>query len=250
MTLAAVAALTAGLTPAKGDGGGGRLDLALCAPDRNRFTLDIDNRYFPLPVGQRSVFTAVDEETAPPQTLGLQITVLDETEVLYRGHRKVITRVVEEREWVDANQNHVLDEDATHLIEVARNYFAQTRDGTVCYFGEAVEFYEGGVVVDDQGSWRADDRGNAPGIYMPADPKPGMTFQQEVAPEVAMDEATITGKGTVTVPAGTFRNALLVTEVNPLENPPSTSEKAYGRNVGLIKDSEFELVKLFEGDDD
>ena len=66
-----------------------------------------------------------------------------------------------------------------------------TEQGTVCYFGEAVDIYENGAIVSHEGAWRADDPGNAPGIFMPADPQEGMTFQQENAPGVAMDEATI-----------------------------------------------------------
>jgi hypothetical protein len=91
-----------------------------------------------------------------------------------------------------------------HLIEISRNYFAQTEAGTVCYFGENVNIYEDGRVVSNDGSWRADGRrglpGLAPGIFMSASPKPGMHFQQEVAPGVAEDEATIVGTGSVATP--------------------------------------------------
>jgi hypothetical protein len=83
----------------------------------------------------------------------------------------------------------------------------------VCYFGETVDMYEDGVVVSHEGSWRADEPGNAPGVFMPARPKPGMKFAQEVAPGVAEDRARIVARGfTITVPAGTFTTTIRVSE--------------------------------------
>ena len=156
-TLAALAALLAP-TLALGAKPGTPLDLALCAPGQNTFSVTVDNGYFPLPVDQQWVYQGREQG----QSIGLQITVLSETENFYSGRRTVTTRVVEEVEWEDTNQNGVIDE-GENLIEVSRNFFAQTQDGTVCYFGEEVDIYENGVVVSHEGAWRADDRGNAPG---------------------------------------------------------------------------------------
>jgi hypothetical protein len=213
-----------------------QLDLALCAPRLNTFTLDIDNTYFPLSVGQEWVYRGNEQG----QTIGLRITVLNETESFYSGRRTVTTRVVEELEWEDANANGLVDADET-LIEVSRNFYAQTQDGTVCYFGEDVDIYEGGVVVSHEGAWRADDRGNAPGIFMPADPQPGMTFQQEAAPGIAEDTATVVRRGrTVTVPAGAFTDTITVRDFNPLDGSRGT--KIYAPGVGLIVDGPLDLV--------
>jgi hypothetical protein len=212
------------------------LDLALCAPRQNTFTLEIDNTYFPLPVGQVWVYQGNEQG----QTIGLQITVLNETEDFYSGRRTVTTRVVEELEWEDANANGLVDADET-LIEISRNFYAQTQDGTVCYFGEEVDIYEGGVVVSHEGAWRADDRGNAPGIFMPADPQPGMTYQQEAAPGIAEDTATVIRRGrTVTVPAGTFDDTITVRDFNPLDGSRGT--KVYAPGVGLIVDGPLDLI--------
>jgi hypothetical protein len=231
-----VAALLVAPTASMSASPGTELDPALCAPDQNTFSLTIDNSYFPLPVGQQWVYQGKDKG----QTVGLQITVLDATETLYSGRRSVTTRVVEELEWEDANANALVDAGET-LVEVSNNYFAQTQDGTVCYFGEAVDIYEGGVVVSHEGAWRADERGNAPGIFMPADPQPGMTYQQELAPGVAEDRATIVRSGrTVTVPAGTFVDTIEVRDFNPLDGSRST--KVYARDVGLIRDVPLDLV--------
>jgi hypothetical protein len=211
------------------------LDPAVCAPDQT-FSPTIDNVYFPLPVGQQWVYTGKEQG----EQTGLQITVLNELQTLYRGRNAVTTRVVEEVEWLDANANGVIDP-GEDLLEVSGNYFAQTQDGTVCYFGEAVDIYENGVVVSHEGAWRADEPGNAPGIYMPAEPQPGMTFQQEIAPGVAEDTATIVRMGSrVTVPAGTFTDTITVRDFNPLDGTKGT--KVYARDVGLVIDGPLELV--------
>jgi hypothetical protein len=213
------------------------LDLALCAPRQNTFSLTIDNTYNPLPVDQRWVYQG-NEQGA---TIGLQITVLNETEAFYSGRRTVMTRVVEELEWEDANANGLVDDGAESLIEISRNFYAQTQDGTLCYFGEEVDIYEAGVVVSHEGAWRADDQRNAPGIFMPADPQPGMTYQQEAAPGIAEDTATVIRRGrTVTVPAGTFTDTITVRDFNPLDGSRGT--KVYAPGVGLIIDGPLDLI--------
>jgi hypothetical protein len=202
---------------------------------RTRSASPIDNPYFPLSVGRQWVYVGKEQG----ETIGLQITVLNQTEVLRFGGTRVTTRVVEEVEWFDANANGVIDP-VEDLIERSLNYFAQTQAGTVCYFGEAVDIYENGVVVSHEGAWRADARGNAPGIFMPANPQPGMTFQQEIAPGIAEDEATILRFGTAKVRAGTFSNAIIVRDFNPLDG--STGTKVYAPGVGLVVDDTLELI--------
>ena len=234
ITLVALFVVTLGSNTAAG-AKDTRLHLALCATDRNTFTLAIDNAYFPLPVGARWVFTGKEAR----QSLGLRITVRDETEALFRGSERVNTRVVEEIEWFDADRDGVIDATET-LIEFSLNYFAQTQDDTVCYLGEIVDIYEGGVVVSHAGSWRADDPGSAPGVFMPARPTVGMTWDQEAAPGVAEDQVTILSSGSVKVPVGTFTNAIKVRDVNPLDG--SKGVKWYAPGVGLVVDGPLTLV--------
>jgi hypothetical protein len=234
--LVVLVALALAPTSLMGASSAAQLDPALCAPQQNTFSLTIDNPYFPLPVGQQWVYVGKEQG----ETIGLQITVLNETETFnFRRGTKVTTRVVEEVEWADANANGVIDP-GEELIEVSRNYFAQTQDGTVCYFGEDVDIYEDGVIVSHEGAWRADAPGNAPGIFMPANPQPGMTFQQEIAPGVAEDTATILKFGKVSVPAGTFTDAMTVRDFNPLDGSRGT--KVYAPGVGLVVDDRLTLI--------
>jgi len=214
---------------------GENLDISLCAPGDNAFSLTIDNPYFPLLPGRVSVFSGEEEG----ESLGLEITVTKGTERFYPGSANFRTRVVQELEWGDANGDGAID-DGEDLIEVSQNYFAQTQDGTVCYFGEVVDIYEDGQVVSHAGTWRADDPGNAPGIFMPATPKKGQHWQIESAPGIAQDEATIVGVRTVTVPAGRFRKALEVADCNPLDGDCGT--KFYAPQRGLIADNGLLLL--------
>jgi hypothetical protein len=209
------------------DGEGDLLDPDLCSPDDHDHTLDIDNQFTPFPVGRQLVLEG-EEDGA---TIEFRMTVLDETEMV----GDIETRVVEERESEDGE-----------LVEVSRNYFTQTEEGTVCYFGEAVDIYEDGEVVASEGAWRADESGNRPGIFMPADPEVGMRFAQEGAPGVAADEAEITARGeTVEVPAGTFENTLRTLDRDPLTDAPG-DEKVYAPDVGVIVDGPLELVAIIE----
>jgi hypothetical protein len=218
------------------------LPLSLCAPQSNTFTTNVDNPFFPLHAGQQWVLVGKEG----PDDLGLRITVLNGVERFYRAPRDGVPTIetvrVEELEWEDDDGDGEID-DEEFVIETSINYYAQTQEGTVCYFGEDVDIFlpEGGV--SHEGAWRADAPNNAPGIFMPADPQEGMTFQQEVAPGVAEDRATIVDVGrSVTTPAGTFTDTIRVRDFNPLDG--SRGFKTYARNVGLIHDGPLLLLSF------
>ncbi len=163
----------------------------------------------------------------------LVITVLDETQSI----DGVETRVVEERETKTGQ-----------LVEVSRNFFAisvVTKD--VYYFGEDVDVYGNGKVVNHEGAWRAGAKGARFGLMMPGAPTVGARYYQEVAPKVAMDRAEIVAMDAAddvfaTTPAGTFRHVLRVEETTPLE-PGAREFKYYARDIGLIQDGSLKLVK-------
>ncbi len=159
----------------------------------------------------------------------LEITVLDETR-LVDGVR---TRVVEEREWKDGA-----------LAEVSRNFYAiSSRTNAVFYFGEEVDVYQGGKVVEHEGAWISGADGARFGLMMPGLPLVGARHYQELAPGVAMDRAEVVAvTDTVTVPAGTFTDVVRVEESSPLE-PGDREVKVYAPGVGLLRDEGMELVR-------
>ena len=105
------------------------------------------NPYFILEPGYQLVFEGGRER--------LIISVLDETKMV----DGVETRVVEERETMDGK-----------LVEVSRNYFAiSKRTNDVFYFGEDVDIYKDGKVVNHSGAWLSGVNDARFGLMMPGE---------------------------------------------------------------------------------
>ena len=156
------------------------------------------------------------------------ITVLADTQKV----DGIVAGVLEERETKDGA-----------LVEVSRNFMATNKHtGDVYYFGEDVDNYKDGKVINHDSAWRAGTGGARFGLMIPAKPKVGQAFYQEIAPKVAMDRVEIISTSdTVTTPAGTFQNCVHLRETTPLER--DVSHKYYAPGIGLIKDDEFELAE-------
>jgi hypothetical protein len=161
------------------------------------------------------------------KTAKLTVTVLNETKEI----GGITTRVLEEREEVGGA-----------LAEISRNYYAidpVTKD--VFYFGEDVDFYKDGQVINHNGSWIAYEGNNRPGLIMPGTPKIGMKYAQEVAPGVAMDRAQVlTVSDTLSTPAGRFENGLTTKETSALETV--VEYKSYVPGIGFAADQSLKLV--------
>jgi hypothetical protein len=157
----------------------------------------------------------------------LIITVLDETRLV----DGVTTRVVEERESEDGE-----------LVEVSRNFLAICEEtNSVFYFGEEVDDYENGEIVSHSGEWLAGEGDNTAGIIMPGTILLGARYQQEIAPDIAMDRAEIISMDeTVDTPAGEFEDVLQIKETNPLEKN-AVEYKFYVQDIGLIQDADLKL---------
>lgn len=214
-----------------GGGGGGACpktneSIAVCDPETGGpFSIIIDNGFFPVVVGSESVLEGVDDEGV---MVRIESSVLDETEDI----AGVTTRVVMEQTFED-------DE----LVEDTLDYYAQAPDGTVCYFGEDVDIVENGEIVSHEGTWRAGENGNLPGIIMPANPEVGMVFNQELAPDVAEDISKITALGeTIDVPLGMFSDTVSAEDCNPFDG--IKDRKVYVDGIGLSIDEAAELVEF------
>ena len=158
----------------------------------------------------------------------LTVTILNDT-VTVDG---VEVGVLEERETKDGK-----------LVEVSRNFFATDKNtGDVYYFGEDVDNYKDGVIIDHESAWRAGEEGARFGLMIPGRPKVGDKFYQEIAPKVAMDRVEIVSMDeTVRTPAGTFEHCLHLKETTPLEG--DVSHKWHAPGVGMVKDDAFELAQ-------
>jgi len=107
----------------------------------------------------------------------LTITILSDT----RTVDGVTTGVLEEREERDGQ-----------LIEVSRNFFATDRNtGDVYYFGEDVDNYKDGKIINHDSAWLAGEKGACFGLMMPGKPKVGRQILPGDRARVALDRVEI-----------------------------------------------------------
>lgn len=158
----------------------------------------------------------------------LVITVLNETKKI----GNVETRIVEENESKNGK-----------TVEISRNFFAFCRENAgIYYFGEEVDVYKDGKIVNHEGAWTAEGN-NKPGLAMPGMTFLGARYYQETAPGIAMDRAEIiSASETKNTPAGNFTNCLKTEETTPLE-PKEKEYKFYAPGIGLIQDEDLLLTK-------
>lgn len=196
------------------------------------FVARVDNPYMPLTPGVTQVY----ESQSPDGLERIEVTTLDET----REVMGVTATVVHDIVTLDGQ-----------LIEDTYDWYAQDAAGNVWYFGEAVDNYENGALVDHDGSWEAGVDGAQPGIMMYADPlaHTGETYRQEYYAGNAEDMAELVGAaGIVTTPFGSFDDVIQTKDWTPLE-PDLIEYKFYARGVGLIKEvtpSTNETVELVD----
>lgn len=203
--------------------------------DPDNFVMGIDNPYFPRIPGSRYVYEGQTSEGLER----VEVEVLTET----RQVMGVTATIMRDIVYLDGV-----------LVEDTRDWFAQDTAGNVWYFGEEVDNYENGVLVDHAGSWEAGVDGALPGIYMYADPagQMGQTYRQEYYVGEAEDMATILSvTEQVTVPYGSYENVLQTRDFTPLE-PGVEEHKFYALGIGEIKavnlgsGAEFVLIEFSE----
>jgi hypothetical protein len=123
------------------------------------------------------------------------------------------------------------------LRERTTDWYAQDRSGAVWYFGEqTAELDAHGRVTSTEGTWQSGIDGAKAGIYMPANPRVGQSFRQELYVGHAEDHFRVVSlNASVTVPYISSRHALLTKEWTPLE-PGVLDHKLYVRGIGTIKE--------------
>jgi hypothetical protein len=173
---------------------------------------EINNRYFPLPVGALFVYEGTkegvptrDEICVTHQTMmieGVQITVVH--------HRSF---------------------EGSNLVEDTKDFFAQDVFGNVRYFGEdTIDL----TSVSTEGTWRAGVNDADAGFIMLADPHVGDRYYQEFARNVAEDQAKVLSRGeSVTVRGVTYHDVLLTQETSRLD-PGIVELKYYAPGVGFV----------------
>ena len=183
------------------------------------FTTDIDNPYWPMQPGSRWVYTETEPGRVPQKVV---VEVTNKTKKVANGiEARVILDTVTEK---------------GVPVEITRDWYAQDVHGNIWYLGERVDNYENGKLVDHEGSFEAGIDGAEPGIAMPANPTPGMTYRQEYYAGKAEDQAAVVtvGEERVEVPFGFFDEGVLMTrDLVPLE-PRVQELKFYVPDVGPV----------------
>ena len=183
----------------------------------------VDNPYFTLRPGTRFVYRTVTKKGCER----VEVEVKDRP----RRVHGVITTVVRDRVWVNDSCG---GPEGDVLVEDTRDWYAQDIYGNVWYFGEDVDNYVNGVLVNHQGSWEAGIDGAEPGIIMMANPQPGDFYRQERAVGIAEDVAEVVALGVaVTVPYGTFQGCLQ-TRDSSLIDKKANEYKYYCPAVGQL----------------
>jgi hypothetical protein len=187
------------------------------------FVATVDNPYWPLTTGSRWVFDGRDDGD------------VEHVEVVVTDRHKEILGIP-----ATVVRDTVKDEDGT-LVEDTFDWYAQDKDGNVWYLGEDSTEYENGKAHSTKGSWEAGVGGAYPGIVMPADPTAGKAYRQEYDKGNAEDMAEVqkVGAGPETVPAGTYRDLVVIKEWNPLE-PDVVEVKTYAPGVGVVLEEKVE----------
>src|SRR5690348_16575252 len=146
------------------------------------FSLNIDNPYFPLPVGRVWIYKGTKDGVSQVD----RVEVTPYTIMVAEGiTARVVTDVAKHGDTV---------------LESTDDYYAQDRKGNVWYLGEYTTEYHNGH-QDHSGSWEAGRNDGEPGIVMLADPQIPDAYRQEYLYGKAEDTAWVVDRGgSFTVP--------------------------------------------------
>jgi hypothetical protein len=192
--------------------------------DPANFSTKIDNPYFSLKPGTTYIYEG-------PTSQGFQRNTVEVT------HN---TKIIDGFTCVEVHDLVFTDGE---LTEDTLDWYAQDKDGNVCYFGEDSDELGNGRVTSSAGPWHAGVNGARPGILVEAHPKVGDFHRQEFLLNTAEDVARVLDlKQTVTVPAGTFHHCLETEEISGLE-PGGLEHKFYAPGIGNVQ-----TIDLVTGD--
>jgi hypothetical protein len=169
--------------------------------------------------GSKWVYSETDTEGTNEKVV---VEVTDKTKMIANG---IEARVIRDT----VSENGV-------PVEITDDWYAQDKAGNIWYLGEYVTNYKNGKVVDHGGSFEAGVDGAQPGIAMPANPEPGLSYRQEYYKGEAEDKGAVitVGEEQVQVPFGFFdKDVLMTRDLVPTE-PKVQELKFYAPDVGPL----------------
>jgi len=217
-----VSAAIAGALVALGAGCGSSAKSALPQGDEPSkldpadFTTAIDNPYWPMAPGDRLIYRETGDEGVERRVV---VTVTPDTKTIMGIDARVVHDVVSEN---------------GSVVEDTFDWYAQDADGNLWYLGEDTKEYENGELKTTEGSWEAGVDGAEPGIILPADPEPGLSYREEYYKGHAEDGASVlTLDAHAKVPYGTYDNLLQTRNYSGIE-PDVVEEKFYAQGIGPV----------------
>jgi hypothetical protein len=179
------------------------------------FTTKISNKYFALPVGKKMTYETTEQGSV---TERIEIEVLQETMTI-EGVETVV--------YLNKEYNN------GQLVEETRDYLAQHKNGDVWYFGEDVNNYSNGVLLNRSGSFLHGKDGAKAGIWMKAEQRVGDSYRQEFYVGHAEDTRDTVATGeTVSTKTRTYTDCVKVHDWTPLEK--NSREQYYCPQVGAL----------------
>ena len=185
------------------------------------FTTKITNKYFSLPVGKKLIYETTEQGSV---TERIEIEILPETKTI----EGVETVIYLDKEYKNRQK-----------VEETRDYLAQHKNGDVWYFGEDVDNYRDGTLLNHSGSFLHGKDGAKAGIWMKAEQRVGDSYRQEFYVGHAEDmRDTVTTGETVSTKTRTYTDCVKVYDWTPLERN-SREHKYYCPEVGGLVLTEY-----------
>ena len=239
-----ILATTIAISIALSTGVAGAKCLDARTPDPSEFSSPQSNLYFPMAIGTTYVYWAETED----ELIRNEITITAGIKVILGVNCTIIHDV----EWISP------DDGITWFItEETDDWHAWDNLGNFWYFGEWTTEYEydddwNPIGSNNDGSWEAGVDGALPGIVLPADPMPGMCYQQEYYEDEAEDMGKVKKlNASISIDYGNYDDCLKTKEWTPLE-PGAVEHKYYAPGVGLVfieelkeKTVEVELINVY-----
>ena len=214
------------------------------APDPSEFDSPQNNPYFPIAIGTTYVYWAETED----ELILNEITITPDTiEIL-----DVTCTVIYDVEWVSPD-----DGITWFMTEETDDWHAWDNEGNFWYFGEwttELEYDDDWNLIgsNNDGSWKAGEDDALPGIVIPADPTPGLCYEQEYYEDEAEDMGKVLRlNASVSIDYGEYEDCLKTKEWTPLE-PGAIEHKYYAPGVGLVfieelkeKTVKVELIDIY-----
>ncbi len=186
----------------------------------------IDNKYMPLKPGSKQVYEG--------------FTIDDEDKKVPHKVIQIITDLVKEINGIETVVGWEVDIENGKLVESELWFRAQDDKGNVWHFGEVKEVYDENIKLVGAKVWLDGFLGAKSGIIMPGKPAEGTpSVSQGYAKGVYRwdDRGQVRKLGEkVTVPAGTFKDVLVMEEWSAPELEKEALQlKYYAPGIGYIK---------------